>query len=292
MSAPIEPTISLPLPAIPPPLMVLEDLPCRSCSYNLRTQPMKGLCPECGTPVELSLRGELLRGADPDWVSRLRLGCELAMWGAVSLYIIRIFWRGGFNTELIRLAATAVLAIGTWLLTAPDPSGIGEDRYGQIRMWTRALAIVNFAIVLVGSFSIYAYPTAYTVQRGVALAVQSAWGTVLLIYLSRLRKRMQHRPNFGFGKWWSIVFVLASLAMLAVWIAEFVMAVPAPMFGRAGISSLVCVYIPYRILRATSTAIRDEQVASTNPGRSAWRALGSSLYWLPRIFRRSNVDDK
>jgi hypothetical protein len=186
MSAPIEPTISLPLPAIPAPLMVLEDLPCRKCSYNLRTQPMKGLCPECGTPVEFSLRGELLRGADPEWVGRLRLGCGLAMWGAIGLYLLRIiwrvaFWRVGLHVELLRLAATAVLALGTWFLTAPDPSGIGEDRYGHFRVWTRAAQFATMLIVIWLSvppgweLSIHCLSKAgYMVQRGVALVVQSA----------------------------------------------------------------------------------------------------------------------
>lgn len=30
---------------------VLDNLPCRHCSYNLRTQRYDGRCPECGKPV-------------------------------------------------------------------------------------------------------------------------------------------------------------------------------------------------------------------------------------------------
>ncbi len=39
------------------------DLKCKKCAYNLRGLREDGRCPECGTPVGLSTRGDLLRFA-------------------------------------------------------------------------------------------------------------------------------------------------------------------------------------------------------------------------------------
>ena len=54
-----------------------EDTPCRRCGYNLRGLATTGLCPECGTAIALSLVGNLLKQAGPDWVERLRFGTAL-----------------------------------------------------------------------------------------------------------------------------------------------------------------------------------------------------------------------
>ena len=42
-----------------------DDLACVACSYNLRGLSPDGACPECGTTVERSTRGNLLRFSDP-----------------------------------------------------------------------------------------------------------------------------------------------------------------------------------------------------------------------------------
>ena len=44
-------------PALP---ALASDLACRKCGYHLRGLPTNGMCPECGTPVAISLRGPLL----------------------------------------------------------------------------------------------------------------------------------------------------------------------------------------------------------------------------------------
>ena len=53
------------------------DTECIHCGYNLRGLTNEGRCPECGSPVDDSLRGNLLRHADPDWLDRLRFGASL-----------------------------------------------------------------------------------------------------------------------------------------------------------------------------------------------------------------------
>jgi hypothetical protein len=64
-------------------VFVTEDMLCVHCGYNVRGLPVDGRCPECGTPVSWSLRGDLLRHADPEWLDRLRLGTVLKLWNIV-----------------------------------------------------------------------------------------------------------------------------------------------------------------------------------------------------------------
>jgi|GEM_PF-4231200 len=45
------------------------DFPCRTCSYNLRAQPITSRCPECGTSVTSSIDGALVNHAERAWLA-------------------------------------------------------------------------------------------------------------------------------------------------------------------------------------------------------------------------------
>jgi hypothetical protein len=129
---------------------VLEtDVPCRKCSYNLRGLSADGRCPECGTPVGLSVQGDFLRYSDPAWLGTLRRGVNLIIWGVVEFVVgavITIFFGpviGPAVMVLVMLAGTLLMLAGWWQLTAPDPSGIGEDRYGTARKVIRVALVVG-----------------------------------------------------------------------------------------------------------------------------------------------------
>ncbi|MCH8209871.1 MAG: hypothetical protein IIB99_00725 [Planctomycetes bacterium] len=57
------------------------ELRCITCGYDLRSLPTEESCPECGTPIELSLRGDLLSQSDPAWVARLARGQSVLVFG-------------------------------------------------------------------------------------------------------------------------------------------------------------------------------------------------------------------
>jgi hypothetical protein len=62
--------------------VVVSDIPCRKCGYNLRGLHIDGRCRECGRAVGLSVQGDLLRFSDPGWLRKLQRGARLIIWGS------------------------------------------------------------------------------------------------------------------------------------------------------------------------------------------------------------------
>ena len=117
--------------------VIIADTACRRCGYNLRGLHQDSRCPECGTPIGLSTHGDLLRFSDPEWVEKLALGIKYIIWAVVisiALGAAAGCLTGALGASPVFLQGVMVLGgllgvYGAWLLTAPDPSRIGEDRY-------------------------------------------------------------------------------------------------------------------------------------------------------------------
>ncbi|HEX8521661.1 MAG TPA: hypothetical protein VF669_05340 [Tepidisphaeraceae bacterium] len=137
--------------------VVEQDAPCRKCGYNLRGLDLRGRCPECGTPVGLAIHGQLLKYSDPAWVGTLARGVRLIIAG-LALMVAAILVNMVLSivvppTQMLPmlllpmgLVVMYLLSlIGSWLLTSPDPSGIGEDRYGRSRKIIRFSLLVGLA---------------------------------------------------------------------------------------------------------------------------------------------------
>jgi hypothetical protein len=115
-------------------------------------------CPECGLAVGYSLQGDLLQFSDPDWVDNLGKGAQMIVWGIVGIILAGIIAgvlgasRGGQTAAgmavivgLIMIGGWIVITLGWWMLTQPDPSGLGEERYGTARKIIRIALIVGIA---------------------------------------------------------------------------------------------------------------------------------------------------
>lgn len=130
---------------------VKSDIPCRKCGYNLRGLNVGGRCPECGSPVGLSVQGDLLRFADPNWLMTLRKGVNLILIGVLVAVIVALAGALGRGVlpplivQLTSLGGSVFSLLGGWLLTDPDPSGLGEQQYGTVRKLIRITLLVNAA---------------------------------------------------------------------------------------------------------------------------------------------------
>ena len=135
-----------------------DDAICLQCGYSIRGLPHGGRCPECGTPIERSLQGNLLRYSSPAYLATLNRGVLLIL-AAIAAQVICILggliliaWltAKGWNdvarvSELLLSTASTglsvVLLIGWWQFSAPDPAFVGAGG------GTTARKVVRTAVV-------------------------------------------------------------------------------------------------------------------------------------------------
>jgi hypothetical protein len=97
--------------------LLTGDLPCVVCKYNLRSLSIRHVCPECGTPVRVTL----LAVVDP-YASVLQPICfpkavavGLVLWSAAALGAALMTWIQRLRDGYIELANTELPA-GPWAL--------------------------------------------------------------------------------------------------------------------------------------------------------------------------------
>jgi hypothetical protein len=125
-----------------PPGPVATDTLCVRCSYNLKGLPPTGNCPECGTPVERSLRGDRLIYSDADYLRKLTNGsawivtaialdCLLYV-GGLSVLNMRSTLSLGPGLTVVQQGAKVLVAgasiYGYWQFSAPDPGQLSTNR--------------------------------------------------------------------------------------------------------------------------------------------------------------------
>lgn len=151
--------------AVPPGLL------CRRCAYDLVGLDVGGVCPECGKPIEQSLRGDLLRDADVEYVRTLEQGVLLVLLGVYATFTSHVItwslvvvarstgapaWAAPVirTSSLLALFAAACLSVwGWWRFSEPDP-GLGSgDRSQRARLLVRITALTTAAATLIGSLT-------------------------------------------------------------------------------------------------------------------------------------------
>jgi hypothetical protein len=276
---------------IPAAAIIETDVPCRSCGYNLRTLAVAGICPECATPVSESLRGDLLRYADPNFLRRLMVGTRLVYWATALLIFYSVFVGGVFHSiyrtlGICLVAASALIALGTWLLTTPDPSGVGEEIYGTLRTSTRLAGMAQVGAALLLTLEKRIPPGIYFFAGAIAFVLQFGFGATLMLYLQRLSKRaLAHKTRdmkSGF-----ILFCM----VYAIWLIPTLLTVLNP-WHPAKIDFLNCLTIAMInvFMAPFAKVLKPEMVAAKLP--TTWRIAGLHLYSVRQLFRSKNADDK
>ena len=196
------PIIDDPVPTIPP--VVPHDALCRQCGYRIGTLPRDHNCPECGTPIERSLRGDLLLYSSTEYASSLQRGLTCILIavviqiaaGLVSFIAVLIFvWRPlmrqqsdpdaearifsllqqlQLGSQILMLPVAALSLYGWWLFSSPDPAVLGFEHGQTPRVVIRAATIIMAALVLLGvvSQSLVIANSAFTaISYGVGILV-------------------------------------------------------------------------------------------------------------------------
>ena len=169
-------------------------LSCGRCGYDLRGLPRDARCPECGTPLALSLYGDYIRHEPVGWIDRLVRGAGLfiaaqAGWLAVSGYWLVLHGSYDWNV-MVSSPVTGVVApllimtvnlVGVVLLTSPDPARINL-LVSPRRLW-RVMTAVMTAMSLMGYLPALREPpeARFWIPFGVLQAVTSLLAGVFVL---------------------------------------------------------------------------------------------------------------
>lgn len=235
-----------------------EDIPCRRCSYNLRGLRPDGLCPECGTPVGLSTRLPLLCYADPDWLKKVVRGLTIILWmilvgllaGVLSVVLQQVGQRE-FG-QILALGAGIVSLYGVWLMTTPDPSGIGEDPNITARKVVRFALVVGLVSQVLGIVSqnvAPAPPVMWLVWGliGACTLVGLVGEFAKFIFYEQLARRIPDRAlatRARFLKWaWTVTFGASMIIAFTVALISAVAGAPGAGTGAA-LGAIMCLAVP------------------------------------------------
>jgi len=153
---------------------ITTDFHCLACEYNLHMLPATGRCPECGRPIEESLRFVDLRWAPHRWVDGLEFGTMSVLfahvWFVITVVSVGMAPMSGlWGFAIVGALAVITLAFtltGTTLLSRPDPRtrrhrnrlGIRQCvRYGPVLASVALAAQVWVAVQFVPTRPIFLY---------------------------------------------------------------------------------------------------------------------------------------
>lgn len=203
---------------------VAQDIECKRCGYNLRGLQPENRCPECGTPVGLSIAGDLLRFSDPNWVATVARGLGIMLW--MILVGIILGCMGGLAqsatgasgiTLLVQIFVSLLAAYGVWLLSAPEPARIGQDPLVNVRKFVRFAVIVGVLISLGPMLLAVTPPPLHIVWLILAIPAYLVWLAgeyAKFLYYGQLAARIPDRVLWSRARFLRWAFVVSFAIML------------------------------------------------------------------------------
>jgi hypothetical protein len=148
-----------------PPSLAPRGIACNGCAFNLAGLPRSGRCPECGTPIALSLAGGGIANDADDYVRTLRRGCSLlvvatavrgasivgtfGLLGALSSLNAAAMAKAPWLFDVFGVPSLLVTLWATWVFTTPHPRLALGERWWSARRVARWAMGCEFAFVLV-----------------------------------------------------------------------------------------------------------------------------------------------
>lgn len=175
---------------------LLEHITCRSCGYDLISLEKGQQCPECGSPVAISIRGDLLAYSRPEWTAdigqHIRISGLLLMAFPIVLAILVGLAIAASSTVSGTLPSLILLPWGYCVLRATlrEPVALETTRLEQaIRISTAVLGLIillSFAALGAG----FKLP-----GRAIFAIAAPAFLTSLSLYLYWLSKLILRVPS-------------------------------------------------------------------------------------------------
>lgn len=233
--------------------MVIAEIHCRRCAYDLRGLQFDGLCPECGTPVGHSISRDMLRYCDPEWVDKLALGSRFMLGSIIAVLLIILItmfggvlftYSGGGPAALEALitlgmfGALGAVCYGTWLHTTPDPDPAETANRNVLRRVVRLAVLAGVGVVGLGLLA-DELPLTYVLETllmfvGMGLMLVSLMGFLAYFrYMAWLAQRVPDKrlAKSAYFLFWSMVAYVAlevvAMVMLAA-LAGSMLPTPAP----------------------------------------------------------------
>jgi len=199
----------------PLPDTVATDVPCLNCSYNLRTLSLAGKCPECGQPVSISFRGDLLIYAPKRWLTTVTLGCRALTLGLLLPILCYPLLRNPLTRAPTLLSLSALHVFGIYLLTRPEPNSDGARAGAPLR-----LLLIITSVMLAGALQIQSHAGRWSPNLWVQYGLQFVSAPLMLVPVVLLFAHLRHlarrvdptRGTWGtVGTWTTIAVILLLL---------------------------------------------------------------------------------
>jgi hypothetical protein len=171
----------------PLPETVATDIPCLNCSYNLRTLSLSANCPECGQPVFISFRGDLLIYAPKRWLTTVTLGCRTLTLGLLLPILCYPLLRNPLTRPPTLLSLWALNAIGLYLITRPEPNSDNARARTPLQ-----LLLMLSAVLLAAAFQLEPLANRRSANPWAHYALQFFTPALLLVPVALLFAHLHH----------------------------------------------------------------------------------------------------